>query len=594
MKFIKIFLASLAAVVVGSFVVFFLWILILVGAAGVMGGSAVKPVVDDSILKIDFAELINDAPSTDPFAGIDFATMEMTPSLSLLQTLRAIEAAAADDRIEGIYLRMNGLGRPADSGVMEELRAALVQFKESGKFIVSYNESYSQGGYYLATTADKIYLQPEGSMDWSGMAMPQLFFKGLLDKLDLNVEVFRPTVCKYKSAVEPYILKQMSPANRVQMQQLVDAMWGTICEAVSASREISVEELNRIADNLEVMLPEEALAHKLIDGVIYEDQMDAVFEELGVKQNNEEEYNFITLGEYAAQVGADLKNIASPEVAVVYAEGQIVDGEGVGPEIYGNTLAQKIKEVREDDKVKAVVMRVNSPGGSALASDVIWREIELLKSEKPIIVSMGAYAASGGYYISAPADAIVADKMTLTGSIGVFGMFLDPVKALDKKLGITVDRVKTNRSAGMGQLSPITAAERKAIMRGVDRVYATFTEHVSKGRNLPIEKVLEIAEGRVWSGVEALKIGLVDGNGGLKMAIALAAEKADLGDQYRVVEKIEAPTGLAAYFSAFSARVKASWEASELGLMMKEYRKVQEALSQQGILMYSPYKVTLE
>ena len=220
--------------------------------------------------------------------------------------------------------------------------------------------------------------------------------------------------------------------------------------------------------------------------------------------------------------------------------------------------------------------------------------MELLKSEKPIIVSMGSYAASGGYYISAPADVIVADKMTLTGSIGVFGMFLNPIDALKNKLGVTIDGVKTNRSAGMGTLSPLTAQERKAIMRGVDRVYSTFTEHVAQGRNLPLEKVLEVAEGRVWSGTDALPIGLIDGHGGLKYAIALAAEKADLGDEYRVVEQLDTPTGLAAYFSAFSARVKASWEASELGVMMKEYRKVQEALSQQGVVMYSPYKVTLE
>ena len=593
MKFAKIFLAALLAFVVGSFAVLFIWILILVGAVGSMN-TPLTPVVENTILKIDFAENITDAPSTDPFAGLDFNTMEITPSLSLFETLRAVEAAAADDRIKGIYLRMNGLDGPMDTGVMEELREALVQFKQSGKFIVSYNESYTQGSYYLATAADKIYLQPEGSMDWSGMASQVMFYKGLLDKLDLKVEVFRPTVCKYKSAVEPYILKELSPANRAQMQQLVGSLWQTVTEAVSASREISVEELNKIADGLEVMLPEEALAHKLVDGVIYEDQMNEVFEELGVAADEEGHYRMITLGEYAAQVAPDMKKFSAPQVAVVYAEGQIVDGEGSGNMIYGNSLAAKIREVREDEKVKAVVLRVNSPGGSALASDVIWREMELLKSEKPIIVSMGSYAASGGYYISAPADVIVADKMTLTGSIGVFGMFLNPVDALKNKLGVTIDGVKTNRSAGMGALSPLTAQERKAIMRGVDRVYTTFTEHVAAGRNLPLEKVLEVAEGRVWSGTDALSIGLVDGHGGLKYAIALAAEKADLGDEYRVVEQLDVPTGLAAYMSAFSARVKASWEASELGVMMKEYRAVQEALSQQGVVMYSPYKVTLE
>ncbi|MBR5849730.1 MAG: signal peptide peptidase SppA [Alistipes sp.] len=593
MKFMRIFLAALLAFVVGSFAVCVIWILIFVGAIGSMS-TQITPVVDNSILKIDFAENITDAPSTDPFAGIDFASMEMTSSLSLLETLRAVEAAAADDRIKGIYLRMNGAGTLDGTGVMEELREALVQFKQSGKFVVSYNESYTQGSYYLATAADKIYLQPEGSMDWSGMASQVMFYKGLLDKLDLKVEIFRPTVCKYKSAVEPYFLKELSPANRAQMQQMIGSLWQTITEAVSASRGISVEELNKIADNLEVTLPQEALAHKMVDGVIYEDQMNEVFEELGVEADEEGNYHMISLGEYAAQVGVDVKSFSAPQVAVVYASGQIVDGEGYGDMIYGNSLAQMIRQVREDDQVKAVVLRVNSPGGSALASDVIWREMELLKSEKPVIVSMGSYAASGGYYISAPADVIVADKMTLTGSIGVFGMMLNPVDALKNKLGVTIDGVKTNRSAGKGGLSPLTAQQRQKIMRGVDRVYATFTEHVAQGRNLPLEKVLEVAEGRVWSGIDALPIGLIDGHGGLKYAIALAAEKADLGDEYRVVEQLEMPTGLAAYFSSFSARVKASWEASELGVMMKQYRTVQEALSQQGVVMYSPYKVELE
>lgn len=594
MKFLKYFLASLLAVVVGSVLTFFFWILVLVGAAGSMQTKTI--IAKGSILKIDFSEMITDAPSTDSFAGINFSTMESTPILSLLQTLRAVETAATDERIEGIYLRLNGIGGVEGNAVMEELREALVQFKESGKFIVAYNEAYSQGAYYLATAADRIYLQPEGSMDWSGLASQSLFFKGLVDKLDLKVEVFRPTVCKYKSAVEPYILKKMSPENRAQMQQLLDSMWGTICEAVSAARGISVEELNRLADNLEVVLPEDALKHKLIDGILYEDRMDEVFEELGVSPSFDGNYAFVTLAEYARQVAAPAMNFADPEVAIVYANGQIFDGEdtGSGSAIYGNSLAAQLKTVRMDDQVKAVVLRVNSPGGSALASDVILREMELLKSEKPVIVSMGSYAASGGYYISAPADVIVADRMTLTGSIGVFGMMMNPADMMKNKLGITVDAVKTNRSAGMGQFQSLTPAERKVMMRSVDRVYKVFTEKVAAGRNLPIEKVLDVAEGRVWAGTTAKEIGLVDGFGGLKTAIALAAEKADLGDKFRVVEKLEAPTGLAAYFSAFSASVKSSWECSELGVAMKEYRHLQEALSQQGVRMYSPYRISLE
>lgn len=591
MKFVKVFLAALAAFVVGTFVCFFLWILVLVGMAGSMGGGSAEPVTDNSILKIDFSEVITDSPSVNPFASIDFQTMKATPQLSLYSALRAIDAAATDDRIKGIYLRMNGMGGVSDTAQAEELRATLAQFKESGKFIISYNETYSQGQYYLATVADKIYMQPEGSFDWMGMASQSLFFKGLLDKLGVEVEIFRPTVCKYKSAVEPYFLTKMSPENRAQMQSLINSIWGTITTTISEARGISVEELNRLADELAVMLPEEALNAKMIDGMKYEDEMESVFEELGVEKGLDDELNFVSLGGYAAQVGADVKKMTAPAVAVVYAEGQIVDGEGTDGNIYGNTLAAKIREVRLDEDVKAVVLRVNSPGGSALASDLIWREMELLKAEKPVIVSMGGYAASGGYYISAPADGIVADKTTLTGSIGVFGMIPNAGKALEKKLGITVDVVKTNTSAGVTPFTPMTSVEKRALMRSVNRVYERFTGLVAEGRNLPLEKVLDIAGGRVWSGEEALKIGLVDMNGGLKEAIAVAVEKAGLGEDYRIEERVELPTGLAAYMSAFSARVKASWEASELGVAMKEYRHLQEAMSQTGVVMYSPYKV---
>lgn len=587
MNFVKTFLAGLLAVVVGTFLVFFLWIFILLGIAGSMDKSvAVHP---ESILKIDFSEVLTDAPSSDPLAGIDLMTLQTTRQLSLFKALRAIEAAGADDRIKGIYLRMNGEGGVTGSALLEELREALLEFKQSGKFIIAYNETYSQGQYYLASVADKIYLQPEGGMDWSGLASNVMFYKGLLDKLDLRAEVFRPTACKYKSAVEPFILDKMSSANREQMQALVNSMWGTISGAVCESRGIDSVKMRRITDNLQVTLPEEALEYGFVDSLVYEDQMEDVFAELGVS----DDYAFITLGDYASQVGADLKNISADQVAIVYADGQIVDGEGYGKEIYGNTLAAKIAGVRDDEKVKAVVLRVNSPGGSALASDVIWREVELLRAEKPVIVSMGSYAASGGYYISCPADVIVADKLTLTGSIGVFGMILDTREALKNKLGITVDGVKSNASSSFLATEPLTPIQRSMIMRGVDKVYTTFTNDVAEGRNLPIEKVLDIAGGRVWSGVDALGIGLIDTYGGLKTAIALAVDKADLGDNYRVTEVTETPSGFAAFIASLNVSVREAFTRSELGLMMKDYNTVREAFRQQGVLMYSPYKVEM-
>lgn len=594
MNFFKTFLAGVLAFLVGSVLSLFFWLFMfgmIAGMAASLGGGKTV-VLPGTILKIDLAEEIVDSPSTDPFANIDWMSMTSSKQLSLIKALRAVEAAKDDDRIEGIYLRLNGGGGVSGSAELEELRAAIADFKQSGKFVVSYNEVYSQGQYYLASVADSIYLQPQGGMDWSGLSTTLMFYKGLFDKLDLKAEVFRPTVCKYKSAVEPYILTKMSDANREQMQQLVNSLWKTIAGSVAESRRIDLAELNRIADGLEVSLPEEALEKKFVDGLLFEDQMDDVFAALGVETDKEGNYRFVSLGDYASQLPADT-NFAAPQVAILYAEGGIVDGEASGDSVGGNSMARALAEVREDDDVKAVVLRVNSPGGSALASDLIWREMELLKAEKPVVVSMGSYAASGGYYISAPADVIVADKMTLTGSIGVFGMYVDKIDALKNKLGITLDGVKSNASAGAGTMAPLTPLERASIMRGVDKVYETFTNYVAQGRNLPIEKVLDIAGGRVWSGEDALEIGLIDAYGGLTTAIALAADKAELGDDYRVVEKVDQPTGFAAILASLDARIKALAISSQAGIPEAELRQVREALGRQGVLMYSPYKVEL-
>lgn len=585
MNFIKTFLAGVLAFFTGMFLMFFFWIFLLVGIAGSMDKGVEVP--EEAVLKIDFSELVTDSPSADPLSNFDFMSMKNMPELTLFNALRAIDAAKEDERIKGIYLRMNGGGGATGAAVLEELREALVGFKESGKFVIAYNEVYSQGDYYLASAADRIYLQPQGGIEWTGMAANLMFYKGLMDKLDVKAEVFRPTVCKYKSAVEPYILDKMSPANREQMQQLVDSMWDTVAGAVAESRGIELEELNRLTDKLEVSLAGEALEHRFVDGLIYEDQVEDVFAELGV---DTEDYGFVTLSEYAAQQTFDPSSLSSDEVTIVYADGNIVDGSGSGKEIFGNTLAETLAGVREDDQVKAVVLRVNSPGGSALASDVIWREMELLKAEKPVVVSMGSYAASGGYYISCPADVIVADKLTLTGSIGVFGLIFNTHDALKNKLGITFDGVTSNESSSFLTLSPL---QRAMIMRGVDQVYETFTTNVSKGRNLPIERVLEIAGGRVWSGENALGIGLVDTCGGLKTAIALAADKAGLGEEYRVTETVEAPDGFLAILASLNTRVKAAAARAQFGLFPEEYEQLRSAVAQQGVMMYTPCRVEL-
>lgn len=593
MKFFKMFLAALLAVVVGGAISSFIWFMFFMAVLA-SSFQSLNYVEENSILTINFDESIKDAPESDPLAQFDIMAMDYNRTLSLYNVLCALDAAKSDDRIDGIYLRFTG-GGSADAATIEELRNAIVDFREeSGKFVVAYNETYTQTGYYLASAADAVYMQPEGGMSWQGLSFSVMFYKGLLDKLDLSVEVFRPTACKYKSAVEPFILSEMSEANRQQMTELAESMWKTMTEAVSESRGISVEQLNALADNLAVTLPEEALANGFVDGLLYEDEMDDIFAEYGAVTDYKGNYKFISLGEYAAQVSA-IGSLKAPKVAVIYAEGDIVDGYGDSGSVYGNSLAELLKSARTDDKVKSVVLRVNSPGGSALASDVIWREMELLKAEKPVIVSMGGYAASGGYYISAPADVIVADNLTLTGSIGVFGLIPYGGKFLKEKAGITVDAVNTNPSADMGNFTrQMNPAERATIMRGVDKVYTTFTNLVSEGRNLPIEEVLEIAGGRVWSGAEGVEIGLVDGIGGLKQAIALAADKAGLGDNYRVEEITGEPSGLSQIFSALNAKVGERYMESKFGDFYRQYEKVNEIVSRKGVQAYCPYTINIE
>lgn len=593
MNFFKTFLAALLAVVAGSIVSFLLSLVLLLSLVSAFDSKPIVSVPDGSILRIDLAETITDSPSTDPLAGFDVLSMNATPELSLFDALSAIDAAADDSRIKGIYLRLNGAGGVQDTAILEELREAIADFKESGKFVVAYNESYGQGGYYLASVADEIYLHPEGGMDWVGLSQELMFYKGLFDKLGVKVEALRPTACKYKSAVEPYILDKMSPANREQMQELVNSLWKTISGTVAEARNIDYDELQRLTDELAVVLPSEALEHGFVDALVYEDQMDAIFDELGAQADKKGHHHFVSLADYASQLGTDAAHLTDPVVAIVYANGSIVDGEGNG-DVYGNTLAKQLAKVREDDDIAAVVLRVDSPGGSALASDIIWREVELLKAEKPVIVSMGGYAASGGYYISCPADVIVADRTTLTGSIGVFGLMFNFHDALVNKLGVTLDGVQSNRSSNLSMFSPMSSTQRAAMMRGVDRVYESFTTRVANGRNLSIDHVLDIAGGRVWTGEEAKEIGLVDTYGGLRLAIAIAADKAGLGEQYRVEEQIELPTGWAAILSSLQMQISTRIKCSELGMLTKDYELMREAISQEGVRMYCPYRIALQ
>ena len=588
-QFIKTFLACLLAFVVANILIGVFFVMVLAGIGSLFSEKAVS-VEPGSVLRIDLSERIVDSPSSNPFSALgmeELLSMEVSRSLALIDVLGAIERAETDDRIEGIYLNVAptmSLGMAS----LEEIRDAVLRFRQSGKWVIGYSDYYTQASYYMSTAAEKVYLNPEGGVEWVGLASGVLFYKGLLDKMDLQPEVIRHG--EFKAAVEPFITDRMSPANRLQMERLLGSIWGHVVQNVASARGIDSTDLQRYASELTLADGESAVRTKMVDSLAYAADMERMLCE---RTGADDEPRYVSLAEYVDQPKEPIKKLSKNHIAVVYAEGQIVDGKSREGLVGGNSLAARLADVRRDDRVKAVVLRVNSPGGSALASEVIWHEIEQIRQERPVIVSMGNVAASGGYYISCPADVIVADKLTLTGSIGVFGMYLNTIDALKNKLGITFDAVKSNTSAGMGMTSPLTPAERASIMRGVDKVYTTFTNLVAQGRNLPVEKVLNIAGGRVWSGDNALGIGLIDTYGGLKTAIAIAADKAGLGDNFRVTEVIEQPTGFAAFISSLNVGIREAMTRSELGVMMKEYKQVQEATSQQGIVMYYPFKLEL-
>ena len=577
MNFFKTFLASLLAFIVANFVWFFLFIIIIAGIAAI--GSSTTIVEPKSVLKIDLAESIVDQPVNDPLAGFDPMSMNVQKSVSNMQVMNAIESAAQDDNIEGIYINLTGAGT-ASAALLEEVRDYITAFKESGKFVVAYGEVYSQGGYYLASVADSIFLNPVGEMEWRGLAAQVMFYKGLLDKLGVEPQVFRHGT--FKSAVEPYIMSRMSPENRTQMETIASSIWGTMVADIAKERNLSIDSLNMFATDLSAMMAEDALANRMVDGLKYEDEVEDILREK-LELDADEDITFVTLGEYIA-ANPYTPSYSDNKIEVIYAEGQIVQGTSEQGTLGSSTLADQLAEARLDEEVKAVVLRVNSPGGSALASEVIWREMELLRQQKPVIVSMGDYAASGGYYISAPADAIIANATTLTGSIGVFGLMFNAEKALNNKLGITIDVAKTNPSADMGMpFRAVSSNERSKIMRSIEQVYSTFVNHVADGRNMTFDSVDAIGQGRVWTGNDGNRIGLVDEIGGLKYAIAVAADKAECLDDYMVRESMGEPTGLAALLSSLEAHISDRKMRKEMGAMYDEYRSLRALMENEGV-----------
>lgn len=457
-------------------------------------------------------------------SGMNFNFTE-TDMAGMNDIMNNIKAAANDPNISGIFLELSTI--MTSYANIEEIRNQLIEFKKSGKFIISYAEAYSQDAYYLATVSDKIYMLADGVLDIHGLASQPMFYKHLFEKLDIEMQIIRPENNRFKSAVEPYFLDKMSEANREQTSVLWNSVWNKICNDISISRNISVDKINQFADDLTLLFDSEAaLDNNFIDGLKYRDEIISELHNLTNTADNKK-VNIIKNTQYA-KVRPELYE-GEDKIAIIYASGQIIDGEGDETTIGSTTLSEALRQARTDKKVKAIVMRVNSPGGSAVASEVIRREVELAAKEKPFIVSMGNYAASGGYWISSSSDYIFADPTTLTGSIGVFGTVPNLEGFMTDKIGLSFDVVKTNENSDFGSIvKPMTPYQLKMMQKHVTNTYDDFITLVSTERGLSKTFVDSIAQGRVWSGADAIEIGLVDELGGIEKAVAYAAEKANI------------------------------------------------------------------
>ena len=475
----------------------------------------------NSILKINLDKSILDRTSSNPLPSIDDLNISSTDNIELKEILDNIDKAKSDEKISGIYLHLSDLKSGMSS--IEEIRNKLLDFKSTGKFIYSYSEVYSQLSYYLSSVSDSVFLNPKGMVEFNGFSAGVVFYKDLLEKIGLDIQVIRHG--KFKSAVEPYMYNGMSDENREQIEKMLNSMSKVINEGVSQQRNISVKRINEIINNLELNSSKASKQLNFIDELKYEDEVIAFLEN--------KSKNIIDFSDYMDVVYE--KSVSQDKIAIIYATGPINSGKGSYNSIGSETTVKAIRQATKDEKVKAIVLRVNSPGGSALASDVILRELNLAKQKKKIIVSMGDYAASGGYYISCNADKIFANNTTLTGSIGVFGIVPNTQKLLNEKIGVYIDTVNTHKYSDLGNGNrKLTKYELNVIQNSVEDVYETFITHVSKGRGISVDEVDKIGQGRVWSGVDALEIGLVDEIGGLEEAIASAAELSDL-DDYRII-----------------------------------------------------------
>lgn len=581
------FLKTFFAVILGLGVfsgILFLFFFILLSAATADEEVAVE---DKSVLHLKLNGIITERASDDPLA-------EAFPELGdartgLLDLKKNIKAAAEDDRIEGIYLEAGIV--QGGFATVEEIRNELKAFRESGKWVVAYSEYYTEKGYYLASVADEIVLYPEGQMELNGLAAEITFFKGMLDKLEIEPQIFR--VGTYKSFVEPYIRKDMSEANREQINAFLGSINQHMIGEIATSRGIDKSRLTEISDGMLVRSAGDALDMNLITATDYYDQVQkGIKERLGLE--DDDEINYITYKDYKKAPGTGTYVRSDNEIAVIVGQGNIVSGPGDDETIGSDVIAKAIREARLDDDIKAIVLRINSPGGSALASDVMWREVVLASEAKPIIASMSDVAASGGYYMAMACDTIVAQPNTITGSIGIFGILFNAQGFLNNKIGITTDVVSTGKYSNLITLSrPLSEDEKAIIQNNVEDGYRTFTSKAAEGRNMDLDALLEVASGRVWTGVDAKRVGLVDVLGGFDDAVDIAAAKAGVSDDYKVRFYPEQKNFFEQLFGTTEAHLETKALREQYGDMypyLEQARKLQEY---QGVMAVMPYELDI-
>ncbi len=577
------FLRNLLAVLVGLFIFSLLGLFVLVGIIGAAASTDDVPIVKaNTVLHLNLNGVVVEKALDDPFQE----TFGGGPkTISLLDLIHSIEVAKNDDNVKGIYLEPQFL--QAGYSSLQEIRDALLDFKASGKFVHAYGTYLSEGDYYLVSTADSIYLNPEGSLEFNGLTAGVTFFKGLFDKLDIEPQIFR--VGEFKSYIEPFVRKSMSEENRLQLSELITSVHNTYLSNVSEVRGIPVEALRGISDQMKVRFPEDAASLGLVSKVAYEDEMVSLLKrEVGIAESKN-----LTLMKYSKYMKTISSNYSSNKVAVIVANGDIVMGSA-NDAIGGDQFAKEIRKARENDAVKAIVLRVNSPGGSLTASDIIWREIMLTKGVKPIIASMSDVAASGGYFISMPCDTIVAQPNTITGSIGIFGMMFNIGSFLENKLGITNESVNTGEFSDIMTISrPLTEYEKEIIQGQVEDGYKTFTTKAAEGRNMAVDELKKYAGGRVWSGSQAYDRGLVDVLGSYETAVSIAADKAGISDDYEIRYYPEQKSFVEQLLEDFSdAKVKVF--ASETDVFAPYLEKVKSLERMNGIQARMPGDLTIQ